>query len=63
MIYKHCLLHGCDEADEKGAACKGCGWHIAEHQRRLWLIRHGGVKPSRDGLRRLVLRHAEERSS
>ena len=46
MTNKYCL-HGCDVSDAKGAACKTCGWHLAEHQRRLWLIRHGRLKPAK----------------
>ena len=62
MTTKCCLLHGCNVADAKGTACKTCGWHLAEHQRRLWLIRHGGLKPGKDGTRRLVLHREKEKT-
>lgn len=60
MTYKHCLLHGCDVADRMGRGCKSCGWHVAEHERRLWLIRHGALKAGKDGLRRLRLRRKDK---
>ena len=60
MTNKCCLLHGCDEADAKGVNCKSCGWHLAEHQRRLWLIQRDGLKPGKDGKRRLVLHRQQK---
>lgn len=60
MTYKHCLLHGCDVADRMGHGCKTCGWHIAEHERRLWLIRHGALATDANNLRRLILHKSKE---